>query len=229
MTHENEHKKAALNAPACFGAVSCFSHESAVCKECPAFEQCIPAVTETLNRIKGVINVEDHLKKHEKAKKEARARIEERMKQEMAEKAAERKEMPMPEMKVPRKTKVEKVEFKLTDDQNTLIAELPVKAQSFAVQLCKTGLVDRIKKDLTAGVNPLEKTGPKWLAILIEMLIKGGVTRAQLKSEYMSRLEWSDGTAGSHTSLAFKIFQAFEIAVESESKLIANPKLFESN
>ncbi len=37
----------------------------------------------------------------------------------MAEKAAERKEMPMPEMKVPRKTKVEKVEFKLTDDQNT--------------------------------------------------------------------------------------------------------------
>lgn len=132
-------------------------------------------------------------------------------------------------MKVPRKTKVEKVEFKLTDDQNTLIAELPVKAQSFAVQLCKTGLVDRIKKDLTDGVNPLEKTGPKWLAILIEMLIKGGVTRAQLKSEYMSRLEWSDGTAGSHTSLAFKIFQAFEIAVESESKLIANPKLFESN
>ncbi|MGS9896518.1 hypothetical protein [Acinetobacter baumannii] len=229
MTHENESKKAALNAPACFGAVSCFSSDSAVCKECPAFEQCIPAVSETLNRIKGVINVEDYLKKHEKAKREVKERIEARMKQEKIEQAAERREMPMPKMKVARKTKVEKVEFKLSDDQNALIAELPVKAQSFAVQLCKTGLVDRIKKDLTAGVNPLEKTGPKWLAILVELLIKGGVTRAELKSEYMKRLEWSDGTAGSHTSLAFKIFPAFKIAIESESKLVANPQLFESN
>lgn len=223
MTSQVSEDSIISGAPGCFGAASCFSSDSEVCKQCPASSQCLVEVGKTLERIKGVLNVTDYIKKHEKAKAAAKKQVEEA--------AAERQvtTMPLPGKKVERKTKVEAITYELTAEQNELVATLPVKAQSFVVQLCKTGLASRIRADLARGENPMTECGPKWLALTIDCLIKGPVSKSDLKSTFVDAFGWTPETAASHTSLAFKIFPALDIAKMESSKMIANPDLFKSN
>ena len=223
MTSQISEDSIIAGAPGCFGAASCFASDSEICKQCPASAQCLIEVGKTLEKIKGVINVADYLKKHEKAKEAARKKVEE------SAAARPMTTMPLPGKKVERKTKVETITYELTDEQNKLVAELPVKAQSFVVQLCKTGLATRIKADLKQGKNPMSECGPKWLALTIDCLIKGGITKSDLKNTFVDAFGWTPETAASHTSLAFKIFPALDIATVEGSNMVAHPSLINSN
>lgn len=218
----------AQQAPACFGAPSCYASDSKICQACNAYSTCGNEVTETLVRIKNVINVDDLLHKHTQALDKARAtrRAKERTEEVKHEDELVKPARPMPST-VERKSKVEKITYEIDEETNALIGTLPVKAQPFAVQLCKTGMVDRIKKDIKDGLNPLEKTGPKFLCFALTALLNGGFTKAELRTQYIAEFSWTENTAASHVSLVVKLFGMFEIATESDNKFVVNPKLLD--
>lgn len=227
MSQPNMNTAEAQQAPACFGAPSCYASDSKICKACHAYSTCGDEVTKTLVRIKNVINVDDLLHKHTQALDKARATRKAKDKSETHEEdKLVKPARPMPK-EVERKSKVEPITFEIDEKTNSLIGTLPVKAQPFAVQLCKTGMIARIKKDLKDGLNPLEKTGPKFLCLALTALIEGGFTKAELRGRYISEFSWGENTAASHVSLVVKLFSMFEIATETDSKFVANPTLLD--
>lgn len=141
----------------CFGSISCFSRDSEYCQRCPAFEACEQKSYETLNAIKQVVNVNDLLKQHEKARmaQEAKRRA---LREEMnaAKSLSSGGIQPKKPTLVERATKVEKVFFEPTPEQQELIVKLPVKAQSFALTLVKSGLVTEIKDGLAKNENAMK-------------------------------------------------------------------------
>lgn len=231
MSQPNMNTAEANQAPACFGAPSCYAGDSKICQACVAYGQCGSEVTETLVRIKNVINVDDLLHKHTQALDKARAT---RKAKEKVEKDATKGDelvkpaRPMPR-EVQRKSKVEPIVYEIDEQTSSLIATLPVKAQPFAIQLCKTGMINRIKADLKNGLNPLEKTGPKFLSLALASLINGGFAKASLRASYVSEFSWGENTAASHVSLVVKLFAMFEIAVETDNKFVVNPELLEQS
>lgn len=208
-------------APACFGAVSCFSRDSCYCQNCPAFEACEQQSYKTLQSIKDVVNVNDLLKQHEKAKM-AQEYKRQALRDEMN--AARNKTsggiQPKKPAIVQRATKVEKVVFEPSADQEALIVKLPVKAQSFAMTLVKSGLVSEIKNRIKNGENALAGKKPAWMALAIQKLIEGGYTRSELKQIFMKDLGWKENSAQSHVSLAFVLLTCFGIAHEDKAKLL---------
>ncbi|WCE62765.1 hypothetical protein PL331_19300 (plasmid) [Acinetobacter baumannii] len=59
--------------------------------------------------------------------------------------------------------------------------KLPVKAQSFALTLVKSGLVTEIKDGLAKNENAMKGKTPVWLSLAVEKLLLGGYTRSELK------------------------------------------------
>ena len=212
----------AVQAPACFGSPSCYAGDSKICQSCGAIGECSEEVKNTLVRIKNVINVDDLLHKHTQALDKARAKRE--AEKPTAVEKLTKPERPMPKA-VERTSKVEKITYEIDEATEALIGTLPVKAQPFAVQLCKSGMVARIKKDLKDGLNPLEKTGPKFLALALKVLIEGGFSKAGLRGQYIKEFGWSENTAASHVSLVVKLFTMFEIATETADGFEVNPDL----
>lgn len=204
----------AVQAPACFGSPSCYAGDSKICQACDATSECGEEVKNTLVRIKNVINVDDLLHKHTQALEKARAKREAERPPLTAAEVLSKPERPMPKA-VERTSKVEKITYEIDEATEALIGTLPVKAQPFAVQLCKSGMVARIKKDVKEGLNPLEKTGPKFLALALKVLIEGGFSKAGLRGQFIKEFGWSENTAASHVSLVVKLFTMFEIATET--------------
>lgn len=228
MSKPNTESTEAQQAPACFGSPSCYATNGKICQACVAYEPCGQETLKTLERIKGIVNVDDLLHKHNQAL--AKSRNERKAKKAPIDSVPdiEKPPRPMPK-KVERISKVEKIVYEIDEKTETLIMTLPVKARSFATQLCKAGLIAQIKSDLKVGANPLQATGPKWLSIALVQLINGGFDRTQLRNAFIEQLQWSKDTAASHVSLAIKLFTMFEIAVENEGQILANPKLLNEN
>lgn len=227
MSKPNADSAEAQQAPACFGAPSCYASNSKICEGCVAYKQCGQEVTATLERIKGIVNVEDMLHKHNQALAKARNERKEK-KAEETKPDLEKPMRPMPKQ-VERASKVEKIVYEIDERTETLIMALPVKARTFATQLCKAGLIAQIKANLKTGGNPLEKTGPKWLSVALVKLIDGGFDRAGLRVTFTEQLQWSNETAASHVSLAIKLFTMFDIAIEEDARIVANPTLLNDN
>lgn len=215
---ENKSARIALqervNGPACFAAASCFAYDSEVCKSCTLYVECGKASMQTLERLQEVINVKDIIKRHEKARLSCIKKLADEDALARAERKPGNIERDVPKG-IERETPIENVQFDLTAEQSKLIEKLPVKAQSFAVTLCKSGMIDQIKNDLAQNKNALQDKGPRWIALAIDMLLKGGFKRSELKQALITGMTWGDSTAGSHTSLVVKIFLIFNIAVEN--------------
>lgn len=207
------------NAPACFSAASVFSHDSDVCRKCEAFAKCADASMQTLQQIRQIINVEDLLKRHEKAKRVSREALAE-------EDRRKAEQLPpgngqAPTMKsAERKTQMVKVVAEITANDDSIIATLPVKPKQVAIALCKNGLMSHIKKDVAAGRNTLAKTGPGFLREAIALLLSGGFSRAELRAALENNLGWQQAAAASHVSIAVSIFTAFGMAQEVEGRIV---------
>ncbi|MFX8535480.1 hypothetical protein ABTM11_20670, partial [Acinetobacter baumannii] len=72
---------------------------------------------------------------------------------------------------VERATKVEKVFFEPTPEQQELIVKLPVKAQSFALTLVKSGLLTENNDGLDKNENAMKGKNTVWLSIAVEKII----------------------------------------------------------
>lgn len=201
-THEISEKNTALG---CFGSPTCHASDSLVCKACAVYDECGTESLKTIERIREIVNVDGLLRDHKQA------RLKNLAESDSIDKPAVKKPIESPALVV-----VEaKVTYDIDEERQKLIVTLPVKAQSFALTLCKSGLLDRIKESMPLGLNPLEKCGPKWLSIALSMLMNGGFKRSELKAQLMAKLEWTESSAASHTSLAVKLFETFEIAKEN--------------
>lgn len=202
-------------APACFAAASVFSHDSNVCRACQAFDACAQASLDTLEKIKGLVNVEDLLKRHAKARK---ASIE------AARPAPEEKPQEKPPMAAERTTQVAKVSFDIDRDQNAALATITnAKGQEQFMRLCRAGLIETMRKDLAAGRNTFARSGPKHIKVCIDLLLHGGCTKGDFKGALMEREGWSEGTASSHVSMTWPGFVAFGLAQEIEGRLVLPP------
>lgn len=211
-----------INAPGCFAAASIFSHDSAICRQCCAFDACAAASLETLASIRSIIDVSDLLKRHERAKKAARQMIQAADEKAAAELPPGNNQPPLPGA-AERKTEVVKVKFDTSADEERVIGTLPVKVRPIALSLCKTGMLTRIKKGLSEGRNALAETGPGWLRVAIDRLLAGGVVRSELREAMRQELGWEDSAAGPHTSMAVAFFLAFGVAQEIEGRLVLVP------
>ena len=209
------------NAPGCFAAASVFSHDSQVCRQCCAFDACAAASLDTLQKIRGVIDVSDLLKRHEKAKKAARQIIQ--ANDEKAAAALPPGNNQPPLVGAERKTEVVKITFETSADEERIIATLPVKARPIALTFCKTGMLTRIKKELIEGRNALAETGPGWLRVAIDLLLAGGFVRKQLREQMCQELKWEDSSAAPHTSMTIAMFMAFGIIEEIEGRFVLVP------
>lgn len=209
--------------PGCFGAATVFAFDSEVCKSCPAGQDCAPAAMQTLDRIKTVVKVDDLMARHRKAREKAIK--DQREKDRQAIEAAPPGPMatPAPTKPVARCTPAEKVEYEVSEKHALIIAEMPSKAQTFAMSLCKKGFVKEMRKNMA---NKKATPGlPKWLNVALDELTKNGFTRASLKARLMNDLGWTDGTAGSHISIAIAILTGFEIAIETNGGFRVSPTI----
>lgn len=209
------------NAPACFAAASVFTHDSNVCRQCCAFDACAAASLETLEQIRHIVNVSDLLKRHEKAKKVARATI--AANDQKAALPPGNNQPPLPGA-AERKTDVATVKFDLTAEEEAVVMRLTnSKAQEFVVRLLKRGAMVQVKQSVKEKRNTVSESEPPWLRIAIDCLISGGFTRTELRSIYAEKLNWQDKTAGPHASMAALIFKGFGLAQEIEGRLVPAP------
>lgn len=227
-----ENVTAPATAPACFAAASAFSHDSEVCRQCGAFGDCATASVKTLEAIQATIDVSDLLRRHEVARKKrvvqrttpAPSLVAAQMAaQEDDELVAAQPTSPEMPARVERRTKVETVTFGVNDDEAALIATLPKKSAEHAARFIKHGLIDAMRRDLSAGVNPFATIKPEFMRVVCDALIAGGTTRSALKQRLVNALDWGDSTAASHVGMAWPILTRFNIAVENDGVLTLTP------
>lgn len=200
-------------APGCFGAASVFAHDSEVCARCESFSDCSGAAMKTLESIKGIINVDDLMKRHAAAKRKANENLAKRDTEQDAAAPPGNIQAGVQTTPVERKTQVQKVEFELTEDEQAVVAKLPKKASSIAISLLKGGMLDQLREGLSKGENPFTSSQrwPAYLRTAAQALIEGGFTRADLKARFMAEFDWQDTTAGPHVSLVLALLMSFKV------------------
>lgn len=210
------------NAPGCFAAASVFSHDSDVCRKCVVFADCSAASLDTLEKIRHLIDVSDLLRRHEKAKRATRQAL-----AESDEKLAAHQppgNIQPPPTGVKRKTEVAKITFEVSEDEERVIAMLSSKVKPIAVTFCKTGMLSRVKKELREGRNALAETGPGWLRVAVDLLLRGGFTRSELRKEMQCKLGWGESSTGPHTSMAVSLLVGFGIAINDDNRFVLAPE-----
>lgn len=200
-------------APGCFGAASVFAHDSEVCNRCESFGACSGESLKTLESIKGIINVDDLMKRHAAAKRKANEALVKRDAERSAAMPPGNIQAAVQTAPVERKTQVLKVEFELNEDEKAVVAKLPKKASSIAISLLKGGMFDQLRNGLARGENPFTSSQrwPAYLRTAAQALIEGGFTRADLKARFMAEFDWQDTTAGPHVSLVLALLMSFKV------------------
>ena len=212
-----------VNAPGCFAAASVFSHDSEVCRNCCAFDACAAAALETLQAIRSIVNVDDLLKRHARAKKISRDAIQAADAEVAASQPPDNNQPPLPQT-VERKTQVASVTFETSADEEQIIATLSSSnSKKLAIALCKTGAIQRIKKGVQEGRVALSDKSPSYLRVALTTLISSGFTKSELCEVYMRELGLAEGSARSHVSFLYPVLAAFGVGQEIEGRLVATP------
>lgn len=213
-------------AKGCFGAATVYAADSEACKQCATYVACGQESLKTLKRICDVVNVEDLIARHQKAKAAAAKALRAKDKEALDAAPPGPINTPTPTKPVARAVPVENVTFEVSEKQAQIIATLPVKARSFTTSLCKRGLLMGIRNNVAQRDPNFHKAIPLWLAIpLIQLVNNGEVTAESLRAEYEEKLQWTKGTMASHISLVFSFLEGFEIATKDAKRYVISPTL----
>lgn len=222
-------QSAPLNAPACFGAATVFSHDSDICRQCVAFNACADAAIDTLNAIRQIINIDDLLSRHNKAKKAAHQAIQRADQEREAAMPPGNITPPLSDKPVERRTPTVPVTIEVSSDNESILARLPVKPREIAIRLCKKGDLDQLRDDIAHGRNTFAQSGPGFLRVAIDMLLSGGFAKSELRKRLQEQLGWSEGTAMSHVGIACALLLAFKFAQESSGRFVLVPVIERNN
>jgi hypothetical protein len=211
------------NAPGCFGAASVFSHDSDICKRCPAFAACADKAVETLAAIKDVICVTDLLTRHKVAKRKAQAVLKAEDERAAKEAPPGNIEKPVTLEPTERKTPLTKVKIELSAQDESVVATLPVKIRPLAITLISSGATAELRKALQTKDASGVKSVPAWLRIALSALCSGGFTRASLRAALIAELGWTDSTAASHVSMVVALLPTFGATQETDGRIVVTP------
>lgn len=200
-------------APACFGAASIFTRDSEVCKACPHFNECEAEAMRVLLKLRSIVNVEDIIKGHEKARK--RAGI-----QNVTQSLAESTEVAIQPLE--RRTKEVSVKgFTINKKDEAALLVLKKNPKILALKLLQSGVMERMRQDLKAGINTFEGKSAKLFYMPIHlMLTRKSITSKDLRDAYMEYYNWSEGTAFSQSSIVLQVLVAFGFFQVLEDKTI---------
>jgi len=216
-------KAIAAMAPACYGAPSVFGQDSKVCQACPAFDTCMIACQDTLQKLQSTIDVSDILRRHVMARRGVSAEKADQMNTKPSFKF-----MPSPknsDAKVERKAPVEKVAFEIPNDLQTVVQGMNKKPANLAIRLARKGLIATIKEELRQGRSPFASVSkPDFLSVTCDELLKGTVTRESLRKAMVSKLKWSNGSAVSHVGIVVQCFEALGIITGDDSGFVVSPE-----
>jgi hypothetical protein len=212
-----------LQAPGCFASPSIYAVDSQYCQQCVAYRECGEVMQKTLAELQPIINVQDLIDMHEKARKKMGINPAPELPQQVE--TAFAVSSPLPQS-IERKTVVTKVDFEVDQKTMDLIANIGnVKAKAQALVLAKSNMIERSIAALAKGENPFADCPPKFLNVACDLLLNGGFTKAQLKKALMERLGQSDGTAGSHVSITVAMLLPMNIIVANGKAFILNPAI----
>jgi hypothetical protein len=212
-----------IDAPGCFASASVFSHDSSVCQRCSAFDACTGASLQTLEMIKGIVNIDDFLKRHQRARKVAQVVMKDFDEMEAETLPPGNIPKPDPVRKVERKTKVVKVMFELSKDEEFIIAKLQVKPKAQAILLCTSGKMIEVRKALSERRNPFTVSDPDYLRITIDRLLAGGFSKKSLCESFVGEIGHKYDTARSHMGIVCALLVGFGFAKEHEGKFVLTP------
>lgn len=202
------------DAPACFGAASVFAHDSETCRACVAFEACSQESLNTLEKIKGIIDVRDLMRRHELARSQSKI-VRAKKDTSPADTAL---------TTVTRKTPTDKtVMAQISTDHENVILGLKTKGKVEALRLCRSGAIDRAKVELHQGINTFATGAPRYIASAAQLLIYGGFTKRSLCECYVKELGWAETSAAPHVSIVIGVFVGFGIAQEKDKVFTLAP------
>ena len=215
--------KPQAQAPGCFASPSVFSIDSKVCNACMAFEACRIAAHATLESIRGTINVADILARHAKARLKVIT--------EAAALEASRLNLPKPveqpkpiRKAVKRNTPQEIVIFDVSQEHERIISGMAIKTGELARQQIKQNRLDDIRPSLRKGINPYAQSGPKFLRLACDLLLRGGFTRSSLNKAMVVEFGWQQTTAGPHVAQVCGLFGGFGITQEINNNFTQMPE-----
>lgn len=214
---------APTDAPGCFASASIYANDSSVCQRCVAYDACSAASLETLEAIKGIVNIDDFMKRHHKARSAAQVAMKESDEVEAAALPPGNVPQPTPERPVERKTKVVQVTFEVSEDEQSIIAKLNKKPGVEAVRLCSSGMIPEIRKCITDKRNPFTEK-PRFLRVAFDLLLSGGFSRHELRDALVSQLSWEPSSAVSHVAIATDLLLAFGFIQENAGRFVFAPE-----
>lgn len=118
------------------------------------------------------------------------------------------------------KPKVQRPQRAATEVHATgvLTEGLPKKVEELLARIERAGI--SVTTALSKGENPFT-TSPAFLRVTCHLLLnmRAGIDRATLKTAFVRKLGWSEGTAAAHATQAFQALTALGAAIESNGRL----------
>ncbi len=212
------------NTPACFGAATVFSADSETCKKCEAYARCADASVQTLVEIRHLINVEDLIARHNKARGVSQAEIKKRDKEEADARPPGSGMTPkLPSEPVQRFTEVVRVRFEQSEHDQAVIAKMATKARPYAINLIENGVVKKCIEALESGDIAALPARPEWFVITLTKLMHGGFTRAELKQAMVETYGWQENTAASYVSLSLALLPLVANVQDEAGRIVLAP------
>lgn len=187
------------NAPGCFGFASTFSL-SGPCKSCHAAEGCQERASSAVKLM------------NERRVEAAALLAEHRLFR--ANRNKETASLTVGLAIVPKRAPTIS---SLSVDQRQLVESLPVKVQPEYRKIIERGIPFRA--ELEGGANPIRNSGgkPAYLEFACDLLLKGSVSRKQLRDLMSERFGWSAGTTNSHVTILSSLLPALGINEQNGS------------
>lgn len=108
----------------------------------------------------------------------------------------------------------------LTSEQQEVVASLPKKAGDYLRTLYSRGRDVVIREAAKLGENPFNTFNARPWSAAFNALMRGGVSKAALKMEFVCELKWSESAAKSQVSIIWSVFKALGIAVEDHKGIL---------
>ncbi|MCG5512779.1 hypothetical protein [Ectothiorhodospira shaposhnikovii] len=180
-----------LYRPGCFGSIISFSPSNVLCAGCPCSADCGEQASQTLRAIRA----EEGIAVPESP-------------------AAKTRKAEKPVTPRTRATGLD------ADSQRVLERITAKKPAEYAERLLRQGFTCEVMGlNLRKRQNPFAIKGPKYMRIIIDGLIDGGLSKNDLATLYMQS-GMSKATAYSHVSIAIHFLLAMDLISESDGRFV---------
>lgn len=201
-----------LNKPGCFGSPSVYTAESVHCMRCASYKDCGPASIDSLERIKGLVDVQDLIQRHRQARQKS---IKSSASKDIDDKKAQweesAKSLADDERREPQVRTTERVKIAVKNE--LLSMTLGNEAREIAVKIIRSNAIGVALEMLRKGINPFVQTRHRLLIQTGDLLVSGGFTKAQLVKFCKDELGWEARESEMHVSTLIAILSKSGVTI----------------